>query len=84
GEVAAQRGELGVSAAAYLDLAQSTRDPRIAKRASEIAAFSRQNEVALQATQLWLELDPESIQARQMLSGLLVNANRPQELEPQL
>lgn len=84
GEVAAQRGELGLSASAYMDLAQSTRDPRIAKRAAEIAAFSRQSEVALQAAQLWLELDPESVQARQMLSGLLVNANRPQELEPQL
>ncbi|WP_018413028.1 tetratricopeptide repeat protein [Methyloversatilis thermotolerans] len=83
-EVAAQRGDFGLSSAAYLDLAQSTRDPRIAKRAAEIASFSRQNEQALQATQLWLELDPESIQARQMLSGLLVNANRPQELEPQL
>ncbi len=84
GEVAAQRGELGLSASAYMDLAQSTRDPRIAKRAAEISAFSRQNDIALQATQLWLELDPESVQARQMLTGLLVNANRPQELEPQL
>ncbi|MCP6623622.1 hypothetical protein NL506_27725, partial [Klebsiella pneumoniae] len=51
---------------------------------AEISAFSRQNDIALQATQLWLELDPESVQARQMLTGLLVNANRPQELEPQL
>ncbi len=84
GEVAAQRGELGLSASAYMDLAQSTRDPRIAKRAAEIAAFSRQNEIALQAAQLWSELDPQSMQARQMLAGLLVNANRPQELEPQL
>lgn len=83
-EVAAQRGELGLSATAYIDLAKSTRDPRIAKRAAEVAAFSRQNDIALQAAQLWLELDPESIHARQTLSGLLVNANRPQELEPQL
>lgn len=83
-EVAAQRGELGLSASAYIDLARSTRDPRIAKRAAEVAAFSRQNEIALQAAELWLELDPESVQARQMLAGLLVNANRPQELEPQL
>ena len=83
-ELAAQRGELGLSASAYLDLAQSTRDPRIAKRTAEIAAFSRQNEIALQAAQLWQELDPGSVQARQMLAGLLVNANRPQELEPQL
>lgn len=84
GEVAAQRGELGLSASAYLDLAQDTRDPRIAKRAAEIAAFSRQQDIALQATRLWLEVDPESVQARQMLTGLLVNANQPDELEPQL
>jgi tetratricopeptide (TPR) repeat protein len=83
-ELAAQRGELGLSASAYIDLAKSTRDPRIAKRAAEVAAFSRQNEIALESAELWLELDPESVQARQMLSGLLVNANRTEELEPQL
>ena len=39
GEVAAQRGELGLSASAYMDLAQSTRDPRIAKRRRMPAAL---------------------------------------------
>ena len=36
-EVAAQRGELGTAYAVYLKLARDTRDPRLAKRATELA-----------------------------------------------
>jgi hypothetical protein len=35
---------------------------------------------ALQAARLWVEIDPESAQARQMMAGLLVSANRLDEL----
>ena len=37
GETALQRGNLDIAMNRYLKLAKSTRDPRIAKRASEIA-----------------------------------------------
>jgi tetratricopeptide (TPR) repeat protein len=84
GEVAGQRGNLALSASAYLDLARSTRDPRIARRAAEIAHFARQGESALEATRLWVEIDPESSQARQMLIGLLVGLGRAGEIEPHL
>lgn len=81
-EVAGQRGNLGLSASAYMDLARSTRDPRVARRAAEIALHGRNLDIALQATRLWLEIDPESSQARQMMAGLLVSANRLDELQP--
>ena len=35
-EIAAQRGQFALAASAFLDLANSTRDPRIARRAAEI------------------------------------------------
>jgi tetratricopeptide (TPR) repeat protein len=79
-EIAAQRGQLGVSAGAFLDLAKSTRDPRIARRAAEIAFHARQYDAALEASRLWLALDPESTQARQMLSTLLLASGRIEEL----
>lgn len=81
-EIAGQRGEVGLSVRAYLDLARSTRDPRIARRAAEVALFARQNEAALEAAQLWTEIDPESTQARQTLAGVLVGMNRFEEAEP--
>ncbi|MBI4989496.1 MAG: tetratricopeptide repeat protein [Rhodocyclales bacterium] len=81
-EIAGQRGNIGLSASAYLDLARSTRDPRVARRAAEIALHGRNLEMALQASRLWVELDPESSQARQMMAGLLVSANRLDELQP--
>jgi tetratricopeptide (TPR) repeat protein len=81
-EIAGQRGNIGLSASAYLDLARTTRDPRVARRAAEIALHGRNLDIALQAARLWVEIDPDSSQARQMLAGLLVSANRLDELQP--
>ncbi|MCX7148992.1 MAG: tetratricopeptide repeat protein [Rhodocyclales bacterium] len=79
-EIAAQRGQFGLSAGAYLDLAVSTRDPRIVRRAAEIAFHARQYDAALTACRLWLSLEPESAQAKQMLSTLLLASGRVEEL----
>lgn len=81
-EIAGQRGNAAMAAGSYLDLARKTRDPRIARRAAELAHFSRQNDAALEAVRLWLEFDPESPQARYMLVGLLAQANRFLEMQP--
>jgi len=79
-EIAAQRGQFGLSASAYLDLARSTRDPRIVRRAAEIAFHAQQYDAALEATRLWLTLEPESQRARQMQSTLLLASGRVEEL----
>ena len=79
-EIAAQRGQFGLSSGAYLDLAKSTRDPRIVRRATEIAFHARQYDAALEAAKLWLSLEPDSPQARQMNSTLLLASGRVEEL----
>ncbi len=79
-EIAAQRGDLALSSSAYVDLAKSTRDPRIVRRAAEIAFHARQYDAALEACRLWLSLEPESAQANQMLSSLLLASGRVEEL----
>lgn len=76
GETALQRGNLDVSVSRYLKLAQTTRDPRIAKRASEIALHARQPFAAERAAAMWVEYDPESLDARQTLAAMLVNLGR--------
>jgi tetratricopeptide (TPR) repeat protein len=83
-EIAGSRGNLALSASTYADLAQTTRDPRIAKRAAEIAFFGRQLDAALQATELWFEIDPGSSQAQQMLINLLIAGNRSDALAAHL
>ncbi len=54
-----------------LDLAIRTRDPRVARRAAEIAFQARQTNEAKEALLIWLELEPESQVARQALGALL-------------
>ncbi|HTY99774.1 MAG TPA: tetratricopeptide repeat protein [Rhodocyclaceae bacterium] len=79
-EIAGQRGQLGLSAEAYRDLAVTTRDPRIARRAAEVAFFARRYDTALEAARLWSQIEPDSAEPRYLIIALLVAANRPDEL----
>jgi tetratricopeptide (TPR) repeat protein len=83
-EIASQRGQYQLAAGALLDLANTTRDPRIARRAAELAFHSRQYEIALDAVRLWLSLEPEAQSARQMQSTLLLSGGRIDELAASL
>lgn len=78
-EIAGQRGHPNLAVEGMLDLAKTTRDPRLAKRATELALQSRQEDRALDAARLWLIIDPHEVRARQMVSALLVNSGRLEE-----
>jgi len=84
GEIAAQRGSPGFAAQTYLDLARRTRDPRVARRAVEVANFARMPDLALEAARVWHDADPASLQALQAAVVLLVGAKRVDETEPYL
>ena len=84
GETALQRGDQEIATRTYLKLAKTTRDPRVAQRATEIALHSRQPVPALEAAKIWVELDPNSVTARQTIAALLVNADRLDEARPHL
>lgn len=79
-EIAGQRGQTAIAADVYFDLAKNTRDPRIARRAAEIAMYARQYKTALDATRIWIQLEPESKEAQQMLATLLLAGGRIDEL----
>jgi tetratricopeptide (TPR) repeat protein len=83
-EVALQRGQPQVAVAAYLELARETRDPRIAQRATEIAWNARFVSAALEAAGIWLQADPESTQARQVVATLLVSQSQLADALPHL
>lgn len=81
GEIALQRGDLPLAANTYLDLARRTRDPRVARRAVEVANQAKETALALDAARLWNELEP-SVHALQVLAATLVAAKRVEEAGP--
>jgi len=83
-EIAGQRGNAQLAAQGYLDMAKTTRDPRIARRAVEIATYARQPGLALEAARIWYEADKDNPQARQALASLLLTNNKLQEAKPLL
>ena len=83
GEIALQRGDLELAAKTYLELAKRTRDPRVARRAVEVANQARLPELAQEAAQTWYELEP-SLQALQVLVATLVAARKIDQAEPYL
>ncbi|NVI80627.1 tetratricopeptide repeat protein [Janthinobacterium sp. BJB401] len=62
--------------------AQQTRDPRLARRASEMALAAKQGSEALAAIRLWRELAPESDEATQFFLGFVVLTDKIEEAEP--
>jgi tetratricopeptide (TPR) repeat protein len=81
-EVAGQRGEIQIANSTYLELARQTRDPRIARRAAEIAVFARDQAGALEATRLWADSEQNSPRAQQTLAALLLSEGKLDEAEP--
>jgi tetratricopeptide (TPR) repeat protein len=83
-EVAVQRGQPHIAVQTYLELARETRDPRVAQRATEVAWNARFTSAALEAAGIWLQADPGSPQARQIIAALLVNQAQLAEARPHL
>lgn len=84
GETALQRGNLDIAVSRYVKLAKATRDPRIAKRATEIALHAGNPFAAEQAAAMWVELEPDSTDARQTIAALLVNMGNLDAARPHL
>ncbi len=83
-EVAGQRGQFEIAGNTYAELARSTRDPRLGERAAQIAVFVRDKQKALEALKLWVELDPENVEARQGLVSFLIRNGQADAALPHL
>ncbi|MGD2137766.1 MAG: tetratricopeptide repeat protein [Gammaproteobacteria bacterium] len=80
GEIAGQRGDMAVAVPHYLQAAQDARDPRVAERAVQIASFAKQYDVARRAAQRWVELEPDNIEARKVLTALALRTGDTDEV----
>lgn len=73
-EIAGQRGRLDIAVANYRDAALLTRDLKVIERAARVAVYARDNEAAEQIAKLWVELDPDNIDAHQVLAAVDIRA----------
>jgi len=80
-EMALKNGDWQGPYLTMLSLAQQTRDPRLAKRATEIALSAKQADDALAAVKLWRELSPNSDEANQYYLGLVILSDNLPEAE---
>src|SRR5512134_698126 len=84
GEIALQRGDHGLAAQTYLDLARRTRDARVARRAVEVANQANMPQLALEAAKTWHELDPASSHALQVVAAVLIADKKVEDALPYL
>jgi tetratricopeptide (TPR) repeat protein len=67
-----------------MSLAQQTKDPRLAKRAAEMALAAKQSDDALAAVKLWRQYAPNSDEANQYYLGLVILSDNLLEAETAL
>ena len=81
GEIAAQRGRYDVTLVNYLKAAQKSRDEGVIERAMRIAQSLNGDNAQKQLADLWLEVDPDDLQALRISAIQAVKRN---ELEKAL
>lgn len=84
GDIALQRGQPTLSAQTWNDLARRTHDPRVAKRATEVAIGAGQLNLAMDSANQWINASPNAIAPQQVMLSLLLRANRLDEAKPHL
>ena len=80
-EMAFKNGDWQGPYLTMMSLAQQTRDPRLAKRAAEMALSAKQPDDALAAVRLWREYAPTSDEANQYYLGLVILSDNLVEAE---
>jgi len=83
-EIALQRGDAQMASTAYADLALRTRDPKVLERTVEVAGYVRRFDLALEAARLWVDVEPESKRAQQLLVSVMILSNQFDDLAPTL
>jgi len=83
-EIANQRGYKALAAQGSRDMARKTRDPRLAKRAAQLAVESGDMNKSIDALRRWQELEPASPLAARMLSSILLRGGKLDEAQPEL
>ena len=77
GELASLNNDLPLGVEKYLQEARLTRDSGVASHATRLAIFSRNAEAALDAANLWYDIEPDSQKAATIYADMLIKADQP-------
>ncbi|NOR80901.1 MAG: tetratricopeptide repeat protein [Methyloprofundus sp.] len=81
-EIAGQREQYELALDGYLRAAKQVKDPEIIKRAAKIALYVQDDARLKQVLDLWLEVEPESMDARYLMAvAALKSGDRPAAVE---
>lgn len=73
-ELAGGRGDLQTALTGYLEAARDARDPRLAERAARLAEHIGADDVAIEAAERWVELQPRRREPHALLTRLYLQA----------
>lgn len=75
-EMAIDRKRYDIALGNYMQQATSTQDPGVAARATQLARVLNARQSALEMAELWVQLEPENIDAHSVITAELIEANR--------
>ena len=78
-EIALNQGDTELATERYLALAKSQQNPEIAERAVRIAVYGQDLDAAAEAAQRWIELEPDRIEARQVIAAIYIRQDKVDE-----
>lgn len=79
GEIALQRQQFDVALEEYTRAAYMSRHPLVIERATQIAIYTRRFKLALELSQLWVEVAPDDMNGRRTLALLYLQLGQPDE-----
>ncbi|WP_455206066.1 tetratricopeptide repeat protein [Kaarinaea lacus] len=75
-EIAAQRGQMDIAIANYVDAAKKTQDPKVAERATQMSVYAQDMANALSSSALWVEVDGENPESHRTRAAILLKIGR--------
>lgn len=81
-EIAGERRRFDVMLSNYAQQAEATSDPGVTARAARLARYLNAHAVALEMSQLWLQIAPENPEAHYIALAELIHSNRLLEAMP--
>lgn len=83
-EFALRRRSYDIALSNYLAQSDILDDPAVSAHATHLAQFTQRENETLQAVELWLELEPDNVEANKTMATLLARQGRTPEAIPHL
>jgi tetratricopeptide (TPR) repeat protein len=83
-EFALRRRDYDLALETYMSQAPILRDPGVSAHTARLAQFMKRDREAIEATRLWVELEPDNLEARLALANLLARNRRNREALPHM